>query len=512
MLGLDGGSFELVGPWLEAGELPNLDRIRAEGTAGDMQSCLPPVTCPNWRCYATGLNPGKLGVFWWEAIDRDRREIRPTSDRSSFEGREFWTLMDGRSAIVNLPTSYPPPSIDGVYVAGGPGAEQSGYTEPPELEGELVDRYDYRIHPEKLSLLSKDDPGSPCVDEILELIEQRFDLLAELVRSNEYEFVHATVFYLNVLQHFYWDHDVVKRAWRRIDDRVGDLLALEELETLFVMSDHGSNEIRTEFRVNTWLEREGYLHTTASGADVLARVGITRERVRPILGRLGIEWWTRRLVPEGIQNLLPDSDGRVSKTAKEYVVDWDRSVAVASGQGPVYVLATDPGERREVREELRRGLDGLTDDDGRSVVERALAAETVYDGPFVADGPDLLLCQAPNVHVDGAIGADGVFGEPDTWRGENKETGMFMAWGEGIATDSVPEDLHILDLAPTLLHFHGQPVPAAMDGTVRTELFAADSPAAARAVESSDVDVLTGSTGPDGTAAVEGRLEDLGYL
>jgi arginase len=40
----------------------------------------------------------------------------------------------------------------------------------------------------------------------------------------------------------------------------------------------------------------------------------------------------------------------VKKTGKERVIDWERSTAVASGQGPVYVLAEDPAERERIRE------------------------------------------------------------------------------------------------------------------------------------------------------------------
>lgn len=512
VLGLDGASFELVDRWREAGDLPTLDRLVTEGIAGDLQSCLPPVTCPNWRAYATGLNPGKLGVFWWEAIDRSERTITPTSDRSQFDGREYWTLLDGQTAVVNLPTSYPPPQIDGLYVAGGPGADQRGYTQPSELEADLTDQYGYQIHPEKLSLLSRDDPDSPCVEEIYQLIDQRFDLLIDLVRSGDYQHIHATVFYLNVLQHFYWDHDVVREAWQRIDDRLAELLSSEELETLFVMSDHGSNEIRTTFHVNTWLEQEGYLTTSGGGTELLSRVGLTRERIRPIVGRLGLEWWVRRLLPQHVQELLPDSEGRVSKAAKAHVIDWDDSVAVASGQGPVYILAQDPAERQDLRAELATKFEALTDASGEAVIETAHPGEEVYDGPYVSAGPDLLLSQAPNVHIEGAIGGDAVFTAPETWRGENKETGLFLAHGDGIGSGTVPGDLHILDLAPTLLHFHGEPVPTAMDGSVRTELFDPDSPAATRTVETVELNREGPTASGPASNAVADRLTDLGYL
>jgi len=75
VVGLDGASFELLDPWIEEGSLPNLRKIKDSGVYGDMESCLPPVTSPNWKCYSTGKNPGKLGIFWWENIDVKNKRV-----------------------------------------------------------------------------------------------------------------------------------------------------------------------------------------------------------------------------------------------------------------------------------------------------------------------------------------------------------------------------------------------------------------------------------------------------
>ncbi len=513
VLGLDGAAFELIDRWLEDGTLPTLSRLVEEGAATDMQSCVPPVTCPNWQCYATGTNPGKLGVFWWERIDADTQSIENTSASTQFDGRYYWEYLDGESATINLPTSYPPPEdTDGVHIAGGPGAEQSGYTTPSDIEAELVETYDYTVHPEHMGDLSAEKPDSPCVEEIYDLIETRFDVLEEFVAKEDTDFVHCTVFYLNVLQHFYWDHEVVREAWQRIDDRIADLLAADDLETLYVMSDHGSNEIETAFLVNVWLEREGYLETTTGVSDLLHRVGLTRERIRPVLSSLGVEWWLRKLVPRRIQMLLPDSEGGVTKSAKANVIDWENSVALASGQGPLYVLAEDPDERERVRAELLDRLDGLVHD-GQTIVESAVPAEDVYEGSHLDRAPDILLRQAPGVHIEGAVGRErDPFEAPSRWRGENKETGLFLASGPDVDPDASLEDMHILDIAPTVLHHTDTPVPTNLDGEVRTDLFADGSDPAERTPKTQRP-AGTGTGGPGGAdSEVSDRLSDLGYL
>jgi len=512
VLGLDGGCFELIQPWIDDGTLPTFLRLTEEGKATDMQSCLPPVTCPNWQCYATGTNPGKMGVFWWEAVNRDEREIENRSTAGDFNGTHYWRLLDGRTAVLNLPTSYPPSEIDGVHVAGGPGAEQSGYTYPESLEAALEERHEYAVHPEKMSLLSGNDPGNECIPEIYDLIDMRFDLLEDELETGENELIHVTVFYLNVLQHFYWDMDVVKRAWEQIDERVKSLLENESLENFFVMSDHGSNEIATTFRINTWLAQNGYLQTEASISDYLHQVGITQERIQPVLAKVGIEWWARRLLPERIQMLLPGEDGSVGKSGKADVIDWENSQAIASGQGPVYILADNQQERERIVSELIGDIEAITDPNGNSVFDRVLRGRDVYSGPYTDQGPDIILDQASGVHIEGKIGHNDVFGSPSKWHGENKDTGMFIGYGSDIDETAALSDMHILDIAPTLLHLHGEAVPERMDGDVRCELFAPGSGPAQREVthiETGDIDADSERTVE---ADVADRLEDLGYM
>jgi predicted AlkP superfamily phosphohydrolase/phosphomutase len=424
--------------------------------------------------------------------------------------------MDGQAAIINLPTSYPPSGIDGIHIAGGPGAEQTGYTSPAVLESELEEKYDYAVHPEKMSLLSGDDTNNECIPEIYQLINSRFDVLEDELERGEYEIIHVTVFYLNMLQHFYWDMDVVKRAWEIIDKRVGQLLHKKELDNLFVMSDHGSNRIETTFRINTWLEQNGYLETTSSVSDYLHKAGITQERIRPILAKFGVEWWARRLLPERVQMLLPDETGSVDKSAKGDVMDWEKSQAVASGQGPVYVLATDRKERQRIVEKLIPELEALTAPDGAPVFDEVLRGKDVYSGPYIDQAPDIVLDQAKGVHIEGKIGDDEVFGAPGKWHGENKDTGMFIGYGPDIDETAKISDMHILDIAPTILHLHGEAVPERMDGEVRRELFRSESKLAEKEVTRLSVEDLDEEGIRSDSGTLEGdvtdRLEDLGYL
>ncbi|MFC7231568.1 alkaline phosphatase family protein [Saliphagus sp. GCM10025308] len=224
VVGLDGGSWNLLEPWIAEEELPNIERIRESGVYADLESCLPPVTSPNWKCYSTGKNPGKLGVYWWEIVDTEHHEVRTprSSDYRSFELWGYLNDSNRQAAVINMPTTFPPRSIDGWMVAGGPGTESEGFARPDELESELREQ-GYSVQPrEKID--SRTGDYEAAVDAHIEAIDSRFDVAERAIRSGRFDFVHITTFYINVLQHFFWNGKPTYRAWQRIDDRIGEIL------------------------------------------------------------------------------------------------------------------------------------------------------------------------------------------------------------------------------------------------------------------------------------------------
>ena len=63
IVGLDGATWDLAGPFMEAGDMPALRRLVAAGASGVLRSTTPPVTFPAWSSFMTGADPGKHGIF-----------------------------------------------------------------------------------------------------------------------------------------------------------------------------------------------------------------------------------------------------------------------------------------------------------------------------------------------------------------------------------------------------------------------------------------------------------------
>jgi len=508
VVGLDGASWTLAEPWIDEGLLPNLAELRETGTWATSRSCLPPVTYPNWKCYSSGKNPGKHGVYWWERIDLADERIDVMGGRD-YKTAELWDYCNDaghRVGVVNMPSMYPPREIDGYVVSGGPDAVEgeyrsldSGYTHPPEFETELAERYDYAVHPDPL--LSSNDERGGEVEEILRLLDLRLEVARDLFVEEDLELVHVTLFYLNVLHHFFWDDDPTRRAWELVDEWLGDLGELDA--NLVVMSDHGAAATTTEFYVNEWLAENGYLTRATGLEDYFQRAGLTRENALAVAKRFGLVDFLARTVPEGIQELVPQSAGAKRERKMELIVPGETK-ALASGQGPIYVNPRFDVE--SVRENLIADLQGVTDEHGEPLFTGVYRAEEVYDGPYVDIGPDVVVDQRPGVHVNDGMGGGAVQTEPDRWAAENTPTGVFVANGPDIRERGEIDEIDIRDIAPTVLASHGLDVPTDMDGEV-LDVFTDDPDVGTR-----EPIAFEGAVDPDGGEAVEERLKQLGYM
>ena len=44
-------------------DMPNTHRLMAQGTYGELESTIPPITVPAWMCMMTSRDPGELGIY-----------------------------------------------------------------------------------------------------------------------------------------------------------------------------------------------------------------------------------------------------------------------------------------------------------------------------------------------------------------------------------------------------------------------------------------------------------------
>jgi predicted AlkP superfamily phosphohydrolase/phosphomutase len=76
VLGFDGVDAKYTEKWMNEGKLPNLARLRAEGTFRPLRPTVPAQTPVSWSTFSTGIDPGRTGIF--DFLRRDPKNYLPT--------------------------------------------------------------------------------------------------------------------------------------------------------------------------------------------------------------------------------------------------------------------------------------------------------------------------------------------------------------------------------------------------------------------------------------------------
>src|SRR5437588_12304966 len=75
VVGFDGVDARYTEQWVNEGKLPNLARLRAQGTFRPLRPTVPAQTPVSWSTFSTGIDPGRTGIF--DFLRRDPKSYMP---------------------------------------------------------------------------------------------------------------------------------------------------------------------------------------------------------------------------------------------------------------------------------------------------------------------------------------------------------------------------------------------------------------------------------------------------
>jgi predicted AlkP superfamily phosphohydrolase/phosphomutase len=329
------------------------------------------------------------------------------------------------------------------------------------------------------------------------------------------------------------ERGTVREFFQSVDEGIGELVEFFGPEAyIFVVSDHGFGSLGGAFGVNEWLAAHGYIRLRRGRLNAQIAYARIARAARKALESMGLLDVARaalrklRLVPDAGVERRNYVRHRMSR-----LLDWSRTSALlrsSSSQG-IY-LNTDgrspkptvrtAQDRRQLLDRLKVDLLAIEDPEtGDPLVTFLREREEIYDGPYVDEAPDLILeLRGHAVAPVSYAGEKGWFAAKAISSGVRRSNGVFLVAGPGVRPEVVP-DLSILDVAPTVLHAAGIPVPRYMEGDVRIDLFE-KGVSVSGPVEYSDLELDLSAAGcepeyseaGEGGGEVEQRLRDLGHL
>lgn len=263
VIGLDGATWDLIKPWADEGKLPTFKYLMENGAWGVLESTIPSMSPPAWATIVTGVKPDKHGVYDFYYIENGR--LRVVSSKN-IKSPKIWEILDEfghRQIIMNVPLTFPPDKVNGVFISGMPTPSlESDFTYPPELKRELLSKnYEVETDPEegvsivRWNVLRKDIKGiRAIVEKYNQEINNKMDILIELIERVEPSFVFIVLTSLDRLQHYIIDYpEEILKNYMEIDKFIRSILSLNYFDYIIVISDHGFSSVKKIFYTNSFL-------------------------------------------------------------------------------------------------------------------------------------------------------------------------------------------------------------------------------------------------------------------
>ncbi len=472
ILGVDGLDGILVDEAIAAGRMPNLARLIAAGTRGDLRSIRPPKSPVVWTSIATGMLPSVHGITDF-VVRRDGRSIPVTGNlRRSPALWDMAALADFDVAFVNWYVTWPAEEVPGVMISDR--VDFDGLGERVYPESLLA-----RVEAARARVEARPDRSVARFTELGERfdgwrarrwgqVRRSLNVLDDVVRHDLVTLETArealadgqpdlTAMYFrgnDNTQHLFWKYRLATRSGERLsdffyddlnpedveqlaevvdlyydfaDEMIGEAIALLEPNTaVLLLSDHGflaNNERSRWWNPNPILEAAGLCRLTlgAGGAADPATSRVLDSRP-PSVER-------RRILRAGEATEDPEADLEIARAA------------LASA-------------RTEAGDPVFRRVEASADAEGPflvAVFEDRPAGDTVRIGD-----------RETNV---------GSFTVPEGHSGDHRMNGFLLAVGGPFRPGDRVEGARALDIAPTVLHLIGAPAGRDMEGSVLLDLF-----------------------------------------
>lgn len=497
LVGLDGATWKLLKPLMEEGHMPNLKRIVDNGVNRRLESTMPAMTGPSWATFATGVNPGKHGVFDFMLPNDSLSNLR-VANSMEIKVPTIYEMMDQANLtpiLVNLPCTWPPRlknhiTITSILTQG----DQWIY--PASLKQEFPGFEKYRLTPNE-KLRAKEDTNR-YIDDLLVHLDEQMACVKWLWANKPWDFFYYLFSHTDWVSHaeFVSLTDTRNPSALRVFKKVDEYLAwfLENLPAdanLVMVSDHGFHDYRKVFYFNRWLMKEGFLATKEDGegfketvtrrSKELEKVQSQKKKIR--LSSNVFKWMEK--VP-GLERLAKWSYHHIIKpylplNIKVNIgIDFpNTSACFPKGSYLTSVYLNDARkykdgkiktneEYNQVLNSLIEKISALRGPDGQPVVKKIFTKEAIYGDSAPLTSPDLFF-ELGDYWLDGhfytgKLFDDGVNNKHDQW-------GLFAAYGPDVAKGMTLPDTRMCDVAPTLLHMLGLPAFSYFDGKALKDIF-----------------------------------------
>jgi len=557
VIGLDGGTFDVVDYLISQGRLPYFSRLVAEGSRGKLITTRPPLTPAAWASFYTGTNPGKHGVVDFFCRSRDTYSLSPVSAQT-VQGSPVWSIASEqgkRVCVFNVPLTYPALPVNGIMISGmdAPGLTEQAFF-PRSFKDEIIRKFpDFSIEPTHNPVYINnrfDDPAGEYIQRLDAYLKLQIDVIRHLAQVEDWDLFVAVIRSPDSFQHTFWRSvdavitrgqenvsqedrrraEAVFNCYESIDRELGGIVSSHDEErNLVIMSDHGFGNLYREVSLNRVLSDAGLLKF---------RQRNMRHRYRyRVIGKISshLQFKTKR----DISHLLKKYSGvkSIFLNMLSDDVDWEKTRLYSLGQfGCLFtnMVGREPmgtvkngKERLAMLSEAEAALAEFVDpEDGLPVLTEFHRREELFHGPKVEELPAMVVTMRNYSYrgvssIMAELASDEIIRLPHPeWEdlaptGCHRLEGLLLMHGPDIVNIDLGER-KITDVTPTILNLMDLPYSDSFDGEIITGALAYDDEArAGKGRQTAGSGERAESQSPYSESdeeLIRKKLENLGYL
>ncbi|MBN2602551.1 MAG: alkaline phosphatase family protein [Candidatus Thermoplasmatota archaeon] len=497
VIGIDGADPNLLQKWIGQGRLPTFKKLQEKGSWGKMKSTIPPFSAPAWTSIVTGCSPGKHSIYGFERTGT----LEPKLINSRYRKvPAIWNLISSigkKCIIVNVPGTYPPEEIDGVMITGllTPSRDVT-FTYPKNIKERLVesDLGSYELEQFWLedfsrAKLKRQDPQA-LANHINSQMMSRFTVAENLMREISWDFCMVVFRGTDTAQHFLFDNEILLLScYKKVDELVGKIIENNADSMIFIVSDHGFEQIKKVLYPDNVLYNNKFLVPNWDPYDNIQSLTYS------IIYRF-LQWVLKKLPKKTLKESKAIKQLLFSSASKATLIEFTKTKAfsTADGRGIQLCLAekykngiVSKEKSEELITEIIALLSSLKDPkDNNLLIEKVYRSEEIF-GKDAIDPPDLVFDLKPGVTASEWISFPTTLHEmlrcrknsipfvypkdPAGRTGDHAAFGVFFAYGNNIKANKPLRSIKVEDVLPTVFTSLGLSPPYHIDGNVIKDIF-----------------------------------------